>query len=229
MKRISAIAVDDEPLALKVIEQHASNVAYVDLKACFTNTADAVAYLSMNEVDVIFLDIKMPDVSGLEMAAMVAGRAQVVFTTAYPDYAVDGFEMNAVDYLLKPVSLLRFVKACERVRQRNETAELPTEVFLKDGGEWIKVTPGKVKYAEAQGNYIRLVTDAGSRLLRMSFSDLIEKLNGNYIRVHKSYMVNPVYIDRIEVHQLTIGADKIPVGASFRKDMLSSLGLDKSL
>ena len=229
MKRISAIAVDDEPLALKVIEQHASNVSYLDFKASFTNTADAVAYLSMNEVDVIFLDIKMPDVSGLEMAAMVAGRAQVVFTTAYPDYAVDGFEMNAVDYLLKPVSLLRFVKACERVRQRNETAELPTEVFLKDGGEWIKVTPGKVKYAEAQGNYIRLVTDAGSRLLRMSFSDLIEKLNGNYIRVHKSYMVNPVYIDRIEVHQLTIGADKIPVGASFRKDMLSSLGLDKSL
>src|SRR5690606_1961170 len=99
---------------------------------------DAVAYLSMNEVDVIFLDIKMPDVSGLEMAAMVVDRAQVVFTTAYPDYAVDGFEMNAVDYLLKPVSLLRFVKACERVRQRNETAELPTEVFLKDGGEWIK-------------------------------------------------------------------------------------------
>lgn len=226
MKRISAIVVDDEPLALKIIQQHAANVANVDLYACFSNTADAIAYLSTNVVDVVFLDIKMPDVSGLEIAAIIGDKAHVVFTTAYPDFAVDGFEMNAADYLLKPVSLLRFVKACDRVRQRIDNNAKPTEVFLKDGSEWIKVDPAKMKYAEAQGNYLKLVTDEGSCLLRMSFSELIEKLNGNYIRVHKSYVVNPVYIDRIEVHQLTIGADKIPVGASYRKGMLQSLGLN---
>lgn len=199
MKKITAIAIDDEPLALEIIKCHAAEVSFLDLKAVFTAPQAAIAYLSQNHVDVLFADIRMPDMSGLELAGLYNRQMQTVFTTAYPEYAVQGFEIDATDYLLKPVSLLRFLQACNKAMEKiKHTAA--TEVFLKDGTEWIKIKPADIKYAEAQGNYIKLVTTANDILLRMSFSELEEKLKGNYLRAHKSYMVNPAYIDRIEHH-----------------------------
>ncbi len=224
---ISAIAIDDEPLALQIIEEHAAQVQFLNLKGCFTNAVDAIQYLSANAVDVIFADIQMPDITGLQIAGQYSKEIQVVFTTAYPDYAIQGFELDVTDYLLKPISLLRFLQACQKVQQRKQPQTKHEDLFFKDGAEFVKVKPDEIQYAEAQGNYIKLVTTAEEHLLRMTFAELEEKLPAQLIRIHKSYAVNPSRIDRIETHQVTIGTAKIPVGNNYRKDMVTGLGLNK--
>lgn len=223
---IKAIAVDDEPLALRIIEQHAAAVSFVSLQHTFTDASAAADYLSRHKADVLFVDIRMPDINGLQLAQLFKQSVQVVFTTAYPDYAVQGFELEATDYLLKPISLIRFLQACRKVQ--NNIQRVPAdreEVFLKESGEWIKVNPDNVVYAEAKGNYLKLVTADSEYLLRMTFDELNEKLSRSYLRVHKSFIINPTYIDRIENHQVTLGINKIPVGTGYRQQMLEALGL----
>lgn len=223
---IKAIAVDDEPLALRIIAQHAAEVSFISLQQTFTDASAAADYLSQHKTDVLFVDIRMPDINGLQLAQLFKQSVQVVFTTAYPDYAVQGFELEATDYLLKPISLIRFLQACRKVQnnlQRVQTRR--EEVFLKESGEWIKVSPDTVVYAEAKGNYLKLVTADSEYLLRMTFEEVNEKLGRNYLRVHKSFIINPTYIDRIENHQVTLGINKIPVGMGYRQQMLESLGL----
>lgn len=223
---IKAIAVDDEPLALRIIEQHAEAVSFLSLQQTFTDASSAADYLSRHNADALFVDIRMPDINGLQLAQLFKQSVQVVFTTAYPDYAVQGFELDATDYLLKPISLIRFLQACRKVQSNLQ--RIPTdreEVFLKESGEWIKVNPDNVVYAEAKGNYLKLVTADSEYLLRMTFDELNEKLGRTYLRVHKSFIINPTFIDRIENHQVTLGINKIPVGTSYRQQMLASLGL----
>ena len=225
---ISAIAIDDEPLALQIIEEHAAQVQFLQLKASFTNAVDAIQYLSANNVDVVFADIQMPDITGLQIAKEYSKSIQVVFTTAYPEYALQGFELNVTDYLLKPISLLRFLQACQKVSDRKQPVNKTNELFFKDASEYVKVIPDEIQYAEAQGNYIKLVTTAKEHLLRLTFAELEEKLAGRLIRIHKSYAVNPSKIDRIETHQVTIGTNKIPVGSNYRKEMMAGLGLSNA-
>lgn len=227
---IKAIAVDDEPPALDVIQQHASGVSFIHLVQTFTDAATAATWLSQHKVDVLFVDIRMPDINGLELASLIRQSVQVVFTTAYPDYAVQGFELDATDYLLKPISQIRFLQACRKVQDKiQHTKHGDGEVFLKDGTEWIKIIPTQVQYAEAKGNYLKLVTADKEYLLRMTFAELETKMNYNYLRVHKSFMVNPAWLDRIEHHSVTIGISKIPVGTAYRQQMLAALGLKQDV
>src|SRR5687768_2026187 len=117
---LTAIAIDDEPQALEVVQLHAAKVPFLDLKASFTNAFEAISYLQANKVDLIFLDIKMPDISGIEFITCLSQVPMVVFTTAYSQYAVKGFELNAIDYLLKPFSLVRFTKACNKALEHKQ-------------------------------------------------------------------------------------------------------------
>lgn len=222
---INAIAIDDEPLALSILQQHAAQVAFLNLQLVFTDGVEASGYLAQHTVDMVFLDIKMPDIDGLELAALLGKSVQVVFTTAYPDHAVRGFELQATDYLLKPISLVRFLQSCRRVQDKLQQRKAEDEVFLKENGEWVKIKPAEVLYAEAKGNYMKIVTARDEYLLRMTFAEIQEKLKYTYLRVHKSFAVNPAYINRIELHQLTIGIIKIPVGAGYRNSLLQALGL----
>lgn len=223
---IKAIAVDDEPLALDIIKQHAAGVSFIHLQQTFTDTTAAAAWLSQHKADVLFVDIRMPDIDGLQLAALFRQSVQVVFTTAYPDYAIHGFELEATDYLLKPISQIRFLQACRKVQDKiQHTHQGNGEVFLKEGTEWIKIIPAQVQYAEAKGNYLKLVTADREYLLRMTFAEMAVKMNYSYLRVHKSFMVNPALLDRIEHHSITIGINKIPVGTGYRQQMLAALGL----
>ena len=156
---MKAIVVDDEPMALEVVRSHASKVPFLELKAHFTDAFKAMEYLQREQIDLVFLDIKMPDISGIDFYNSLNKKPLLVFTTAYSEHAVTSFEMDAIDYLLKPFSLARFVKACNKAFEiynfRNAT-DISDHFYLKTGQEQIKVFYDEILYLEATGNYVTL-------------------------------------------------------------------------
>src|SRR5688572_21955273 len=157
---MKAIAVDDEPMALEVVRSHASKVPFLELKAEFTDAFQALDYLQKENIDLIFLDIKMPDISGIEFFNSLSKKPLLIFTTAYSEHAITSFEMDAIDYLLKPFSLARFLKACNKAYElynfRNSTTTTD-HLYLKTGYEQVKVMYDEILYLEATGNYVTFV------------------------------------------------------------------------
>lgn len=216
---MTAIALDDEPIALEVIRSHASKVPFIELKAVFTNAFAAMEYLKREPVDLLFLDIKMPDISGIDFLHSLNKKPLVVFTTAYTEHAVTSFDLDAVDYLLKPFSLPRFIKACNKVHElyeaRNKTENV-SYIFLKTGYEQVKVNFDDICYLEAAGNYVNFVLKDKSLLSRMTFSELDNLLPENkFMRIHRSYVAAVDHIEKIERHQVHIAGKAIPVGESY--------------
>src|SRR3984885_14155664 len=158
---LNAIAIDDEPLALEVIRNLSAKMAFIRLNACFTNAFEAMSYLSKVKVDLLFLDIKMPDISGIEFLSSLPDPPMVIFTTAYSEHAVESFELDAIDYLLKPFSLARFTKACNKANEihnlRGSNIDKKDSLFLKTGYEQMRVNFADICYLEATGNYVIFV------------------------------------------------------------------------
>jgi len=219
-----AIAIDDEPVALEVVRSHASKVPFLELTATFTDAFQALDHLRKHPVDLIFLDIKMPDISGIEFYNSLSRKPMVVFTTAYSEHAVTSFELDAVDYLLKPFSLPRFMKACTKayeVHQWRSQGKQQDYVFLKTGYELVKVSFADILYLVAEGNYINVVMQGSKILTRMTFSDMESLLPPTtFIRIHRSYIVNKEKISRIERHQVTINGESIPVSENYSQQIL---------
>ncbi|HQS51372.1 MAG: DNA-binding response regulator [Sphingobacteriales bacterium 17-39-43] len=225
---MNAIALDDEPLALEVVRSHASKVPFLNLKAEFTDAFKAMEYIQKENIDLIFLDIKMPDISGIDFMNSLNKKPMVIFTTAYSEHAVTSFELDAIDYLLKPFSLSRFVKGCNKAYElfqlRNKSGSSDF-IFLKTGYEQEKVQFDDILYLEAAGNYVNFVLKSKSLLSRMTFAELEVILPKNkFIRIHRSYMVAVSAINRIERHQVHINDIQIPVSESY---MTNLNGLDK--
>lgn len=222
---ITAIAIDDEPRALEVIEIHAQKVPFLELKATFTDAFEAIPFLQQNKVDLIFLDIKMPDISGIEFVQILQKTPMIIFTTAYSEYAVKGFELDAIDYLLKPFSLARFTKACNKVLEmklsRNDTAS--NFLFLKTGYEEEKVMLDDILYIEAEGNYMAYVLSNKKLLCRQNIGECISQLPANqFIRIHRSYIVAVNKIQKITRQSVWVASNEISVGASY-EDKLSEI------
>ena len=221
---MKAIAIDDEPMALEVVRSLAAKVPYLDLKASFTDAFKALAYLQQEPVDLLFLDIKMPDITGLEFVASLQKKPLVIFTTAYSEHAVTSFELDAIDYLLKPFSLARFVKACNKAQEllqlRSQALSPKDYLFLKTGYEQVKVHYDEILYMEAAGNYITFVLEGKSILSRMTINELCEQLPPDkFTRVHRSYIVAKDKIDKIERHQVSIKGNQVPVGSSYLQQL----------
>jgi DNA-binding LytR/AlgR family response regulator len=223
-----AIALDDEPVALEVVRSHASKVPFLNLKAEFTDAFKAMEYIQKENIDLIFLDIKMPDISGIDFMNSLNKKPMVIFTTAYSEHAVTSFELDAIDYLLKPFSLSRFVKGCNKayelfqLRNKSGSADF---IFLKTGYEQEKVHFDDILYLEAAGNYVNFVLKNKSLLSRMTFAELEVILPKNkFIRIHRSYMAAVAAINRIERHQIHINELQIPVSESYMANLSS---LDK--
>lgn len=227
---MKAIAIDDEPIALEVVKAHAARVPYLDLVAVFTDAFEAMNFLQQEPVDLLFLDIKMPDISGMEFYQSLQRKPLLIFTTAYADYATDSYDLDAVDYLLKPFSLPRFIKACNKAQEllNFRTADSTTEpehIFVKTGYEQVKITFNNILYLEATGNYVSYVLADKKVLSRTTFSEAIRQLPaGKFIRVHRSYVVSKDRIDKAERHQVTINGIEVPVSEAYRKDMADALG-----
>lgn len=216
-----AIAIDDEPIALDIIKSHASKVPFITLQETFTDAFAAITYLQQHKIDLIFLDIKMPDISGIDFLKSLSKPPMVVFTTAYTEHAVQSFELDAVDYLLKPFSLSRFLKACNKAHElfnlRSEKPEAKvSHIFIKDGYEQVKVELDEILYIEASGNYTQI--QLKNRLLssRITINDLADLLpKTDFIRCHRAFIVHKNKISRFDRSQIWIDEKVIPIGVTY--------------
>ncbi len=226
---LTAIAIDDEPRALDVVQMHAVKVPFLNLKATFTDAFEAIPYLQQNSIDLLFLDIKMPDISGIEFLNCLQQVPLVIFSTAYSEYAVQGFELNAVDYLLKPYSLVRFTQACNKaleikqLRQGTSPEKIPATqgfIFVKTGYEQEKIWLKDVLYLEAEGNYVAYVLTTRKLLCRQSIPEALAQLPGRqFVRIHRSYVVGVGHIQKISRQSVWIHEQEIPVGASYEGEL----------
>lgn len=224
---MKAIAIDDEPIALEVVKSHASKVPFLELKAVFTDAFKALDYLQKENVDLIFLDIKMPDISGIDFFNSLNSKPLLIFTTAYSDHAVASFEMDAVDYLLKPFSLARFLKASNKAYELynyRKSEEAVNYIYVKSGYDQVKVKFEEILYLEAAGNYVTFVLSGKKILSRNTFAEVSNLLpSDNFIRVHRSYIVAIDKIERAERYQLFINKDEIPISDTYRQDLKTIL------
>lgn len=224
---MKAIAIDDEPIALGIIRSHALKVPFLELKAAFTDAFQALDYLQKEQVDLILLDIKMPDISGIDFFSSLQKKPLVIFTTAYSEHAVTSFELDAVDYLLKPFSLARFIKGCNKAYElynfRNATE--PTDhLFIKTGYEQIKVMIEDILYAEATGNYVSFVLKDKTILSRSTFSEVLTLLPADkFVRVHRSYLVAINKIEKADRQQVLINKKSIPVSEAYGHHLMAAL------
>src|SRR5918993_2092816 len=224
---MKAIAVDDEPIALEIIRAHASKVPFLDLKATFTDAFKALEFLQKESIDLVFLDIKMPDISGIEFFNSLSKKPLLIFTTAYTEHAATSFEMDAVDYLLKPFSLARFLKGCNKAfelynfRNASETAD---HVYVKTGYEQLKVFYDEILYLEAAGNYVTFVLKDRNILSRSTFAEVVNALPPQkFVRVHRSYIVAINKIDKVERQQVTINKAIVPVSDAYNQNLNDAL------
>lgn len=216
---IEAIAIDDEPKALEVVSMLAEKVPFLTLKATFTDAFKAIPYLQQNKVDLLFLDIKMPDISGFEFLSTLSKKPQVIFTTAYSEYAVNAFEVDAVDYLMKPFSLARFSKACNKALEvlEPETKETAS-TFLKTGTEEEKIFFEDIRFIISQGNYMEYHLKDRKLLCRQTIQEAIQLLPPEkFVRLHRSYIVATDKIDKVSRTAVWISRTEIPVGASYEE------------
>lgn len=227
---ITCIAIDDEPNALDVISIHAGQIDKLRLIKSFTNPFLGLEYLRNHIVDVLFIDINMPGLSGIELIKKLKVPPLIIFTTAYSSYVVDSYDHQAVDYLLKPIEFDRFYKSVEKT-QRLLNARIPKNeithseyFFVKDGYKQVKVTFEEILYVKSQGNYLDIQTKNNKAIARMTFLELTQQFPKNLLfRVHNSYMVNIKQIDRIEDNQIYIADARIPIGTIYRDAFINRI------
>ncbi len=227
---LTAIAIDDEPRALEVVQMLAAKVPFLEIKASFTDAFEAIPFLQQQPVDLIFLDIKMPDISGIEFVNCLQQVPMIIFSTAYSEYAVKGFELNAVDYLLKPYSLVRFTQACnkalelKKLRHVQQPLNGPSSspfLFIKTGYEQEKILLSDILYLEAEGNYVAYILKNRKLLCRQSILEALAQLpDRQFVRLHRSYVVAIDHIQKIGRQSVWIHAVEIPIGASYERTLV---------
>ena len=221
---LKAIAIDDEPFALEVIDRYASGVPYIQMVASFTNAFEAIAYLRIHTVDVLFLDIKMPDISGIDLLKGIPNAPIVIFTTAYSEYAVQSFELDATDYLLKPFSMKRFLKACEKAKEQYEyrksnTAETLKQqaIFIKSGYEKFQVEPNDILFVESVSNYVRFVLVDKTIVARLTMNQVALLLPADdFIRIHRCHIISKKFITKADKKSIWIKDREFPVGIAYQ-------------
>lgn len=231
---ITCMVLDDEKPAIDVLTKYINDTPYLSLKFSTTDTTEAIAFLSHESVDVLFIDIEMPKLSGLQFIDLYAKRSKVILTTAYSEYALEGFEKNVVDYLLKPIPYQRFLKATEKILNLSNFEQLHTSpqesnfvlVKTEHKGKFKKVNFDEIIYIEGQKNYVNIYTNKKEHITTLiSISDLEERLPKNqFVRVHRSYIVAINYITTIDGNEIFLkDAPRIPTAGSFKEELLRKL------
>ncbi len=230
MKTIQCIIADDEPLARKILETYIQDHPLLSLMATCHNAFETQAALNVHQCDLLFLDINMPALSGINLLKSLTHPPLVVFTTAYPEYAVDGFELNAADYLVKPFSFDRFMKAVNKSMlllkmTMNEKASFVSPyLFFKVDKKLRKVSVNEILYLEATGDYVKLFLKTEILLLNDTLKNLIDQLPaGMFVRVHKSYVISLEHLQFVEGNYARITSIDIPVGAMYKEEFIKIL------
>jgi DNA-binding LytR/AlgR family response regulator len=234
---LKCIIVDDEPLAHGVLEKYISRISSLELVSKCSNAIEATNFIHCNAVDLIFLDINMPELSGIEMLKSLQHQPKIIITTAYSEFALDGYEFGVSDYLLKPIKFERFLKAVNRVIesfpkavssnsaiQTNDTED--DFIFLKQDQSIFKVFLSDILYIEALGNYLQVFTTSQKIIVRETMGDMQTKLPiDKFIRIHKSTIVNFTKIEKLANNHVFILGKKFPVGILYKNELVNRLKL----
>ncbi|HEY6505537.1 MAG TPA: LytTR family DNA-binding domain-containing protein [Chitinophagaceae bacterium] len=232
---INCVIIDDEPLARKGLKEYIADIDFLQLTGEFDNAVSAMGMLGKEEVHLLFLDIQMPKITGLDFFKTLPHPPPVIFTTAFPQHALEGFELNALDYLVKPISFDRFLKAAMRakefyeVRQKN-TAEAaiavtaPGYFFIKADNKLVKIFFDDILFAEALQNYVVIHTGDKKYITYLTFKSVEDYLPADkFIKTHKSYIISAAKIDSIEANDIRIGPHHIPVSRNLKDEVMERL------
>ena len=224
---IRCIAIDDEPLALQQMTSYIEKTPFLDLQGAFDNALSALEFLQTEEVDLMYVDINMPDLSGMDFVKSLSNPPKVIFTTAYRDYALEGYKVDAADYLLKPISYLDFLSASEKTRQRyfdikevEQSIQTNDEfLFIKSEYKIVKIAYADIEYIEGMREYVRIfLKDQKAIMTLMSMKKMEEHLpKSNFMRVHRSYIVNLNRVSTIERMRIVFGKVYIPVSDQYKE------------
>lgn len=230
---MECVIIDDEPLAIEIIASYLEKVENLQLLAKFYNPLEAVRFLSTEQVDLVFLDIQMPHLTGIELIKNLKSKTKFIFTTAYPQYALEGFDLDAIDYLVKPIPFPRFLKAVQKAQklydlENTEQQNNEAFVFIRSDYEDVKINTKDILYIEGLKDYLKIyLKDVKNPILTlMSFPQMLEKLgNPDFLRVHRSFIINKQHIQGLKKGKLTIEDKKIPIGNTYKVDVLNDLEL----
>lgn len=228
-QKLRCVIVDDEPLAIEVLESYIAQFDHVDLVSTFQNPIKAFEFIQSNRVDVLFMDIQMPKLTGLDILRSLPSRPKVIITTAYRDYALEGFELEVVDYLLKPISLDRFIRAMAKIKAPGPKApgvegEKPNAIFLKVDKKMVKVCLDKILFIESQRDYLKIVTEEKEILTHMSISEAENVFPASdFFRVHRSFIVAKQQILSFSASEIEVGMGHIPIGRNYRSEVTKKL------
>ena len=233
MNPIKCIIVDDEPLAIEIMEAYVQRVDQLLLKGTFRNAVAAFSFLQAHPIDLIFLDIQMPKLTGIDFLKTLKNPPKVIFTTAFRDYAIDGFELEVVDYLLKPIPFDRFLKAIGRVIQQplstpveNKIVSEPTEqpIFFKVDKKMVKIKVCDILYIESIKDYVKVKTPDKEIITQQKISYLEESLPKHiFIRIHRSFIVSVHKIESYSATEVEIGKIQLPIGRNYKNEVLKAL------
>lgn len=226
MELINYIIIDDEPIAHRIIESYCANFSFLNKSGNFYNGFDALEFLRNSRVDLLFLDMNMPKLTGFELIQSLSKPPKVIVTSAHQEFALKGYELEISDYLLKPFSLERFVKAINKITSQRGTEPAnippsePIRIFLKSDKKHIQVELEKIKYVEALGNYCKVFHEDGMIICPDKISELELKLGKDqFMRVHKSYLINTGKILSVEGNRIRIGDMEIPIGQTYKAEV----------
>ena len=227
MKKLSCIIVDDEPVARKILQEFVEQVPFMDLQGKFENALKAEAFLQNNPVDLLLLDIEMPKISGLHFLQKMDLESMVILTTAFPQYALEGYELNIIDYLLKPFAFSRFLKAVHKAKDFHEiktrpgSAPVSSYIFIKSEKRIEKVELSDILFAESVGNYVSIFTERKKIMAYLTMKSLESQLPATgFIKIHQSYLVNAMKIQAIEGNEIRISSHSLPMSRNYRETVM---------
>ena len=232
--KVTCMIVDDEPMAREIISSFVGKIHNLELVATCKNVSEAFSVLQKESIQLIFLDINMPEISGLSLAKSIQHKSQVIFTTAYREYAIEGFDLQAVDYLLKPISFDRFLKAVQKyfdlhaskeiIKQEIVSEAKETSIFVRSDRKMVKVRFKEINYIESLSDYVKIFTDKETIMTRETISNIESKLPSNeFLRTHRSYIVSMPKIDSFTNEFLELDKKAIPISRSYKENVLQKL------
>lgn len=233
--KINCIVIDDEPLARKGLNEYIREVDFLNLSGEFDNPLKATEILSRGDTQLLFLDIQMPKITGLDFLKSLKQAPPVIFTTAFPQYALDGFDLNALDYLVKPISFDRFLKAAMKakeyyeIRQENKTVmhesgKRADHFFIKADNKLVKIQYEEILFAEALQNYVAIQCKERKYITYLTFKSVEEYLpSDSFIKTHKSYIISAAKIDSIEGNDIRIGTHHVPISRNLKDEVMEKL------
>lgn len=233
MKKVKCLLVDDEPLAISLMQKHIAQIGFLEVAGTCSNALKALEALNKTDVDLMFLDIRMPAITGIDFLKTLRNPPKVIITTAYREYALEGYDLDIIDYLLKPVTFDRFFKAVERYLRNSDMPSTSTTqahndnksfIYVKSGYKHIRINTDDILYLESLKDYLKIVTAKEIVTTKYRISDMDSELSGKgFFRIHRSFIVNLKHISSFSASDVEIGKVEVPIGESYKEYFFAAL------